>query len=283
MSRHTVAVVGLGRMGGPMASNLVRAGHEVRVVDVAPEAVAARVAEGAIACATPAEAADGADVVCVVVFDDAQATEVLIGADGVLSRLAPGSVVALHTTVTLDTVRRLAREAEARGVSVLDAGISGGEEGAANGTLLTMLGGPADAVEAARPVLAAFSKEVLHAGPLGAGMALKLARNSVGYSLMVAVHESMAMAVRAGVDLSVLQHTLAETGVLAQGMSPFAIGGPEPLAPDDTAMRPAMEHVARLAEKDLANALELAAELDVELPLTAATRATFPRSVRVSG
>ena len=234
MSRLTVAVIGLGRMGGPMAGHVIRAGHEVRVVDVSPDAVAVRVAEGGVASATPAEAAIGADVVCVVVFDDAQATEVLSGPDGVLGTLAPGSVVAMHTTVTLDTVRRLSEDATARGVSVLDAGISGGEEGAGKGTLLTMVGGPDDAVQAARPVLDAFSKEVLHAGPLGAGMALKLARNAAGYSLMVAIHESMALAAEAGVEMDVLQHTISETGVFAQGMSPFAIGGPDPLPADDT-------------------------------------------------
>ncbi len=277
------AVLGLGRMGGPMADNAIRAGHDVRVFDVSAEAVQPRVALGATACDSPAAAAEGVDVVAVVVFDDAQARDVVAGPHGVLRSLAPGSVVAIHTTVTLDTVRDLAAEAEQHGVTVLDAGISGGEAGAAAGTLLTMVGGPAAAVDLARPFLEAYSKEVLHAGPLGAGMALKLARNATGYALMAAVHEAMVLARRSDVDLGSLRHVITETGVLAQALAPFDIGGPEPLRADEAAMQVAMQHLLRLADKDMDHALELAAHHAVDLEVFEATRRIFWQVARLTG
>src|SRR6187455_2577026 len=127
MTPMRTAMIGLGRMGGPMADHAVRAGHDVRVYDVSSDAVAARVAAGATAAASPAEAAEGASVVGVVVFDDAQAIDVVTGPEGVLRTLEPGAVVAIHTTVTLDSIHALGDAAERAGVHLLDAGVSGGE------------------------------------------------------------------------------------------------------------------------------------------------------------
>jgi 3-hydroxyisobutyrate dehydrogenase len=277
-----VAIIGLGRMGGPMADHVSAGGHDVHVFDIAPDAVAARVVAGATAAGSPAEAAVGATVVSVVVFDDVQATEVVTGHDGVLRTLEPGAVVAIHTTVTLDTIRALAAAADHHGVVLVDAGISGGEAGAQAGTLLSLVGGPAAAVEQARPVLMAFSQDVLHAGPLGAGMALKLARNAVGYAWMQAVYEAMELAHRSGVDLALLQRAVAETGTFEQAFTPILLGGPEPLPADAPAeMRAAMEHVNRLADKDLDHALDLAVHLGVDLPALAAVRRGFHRSMRI--
>ncbi len=278
-----VAVIGVGRMGGPIAGNLIEAGHEVRVFDVSSDAVAALVDRGAIASATPAEAADGAAVVCVVVFDDAQTREVLTGVDGVLASLAAGSVVAIHTTVGIDTIRDLAIAGEAVGVSVLDAGISGGEEGAKAGTLLTMVGGADDAVAQVTPVLMGFSKDVIHAGDVGAGMALKLARNASGYMMMAAIHEAMVLADSAGVDLALLQRTIDETGVFAQALSPFMLGGPAPLPEDaPSVFRAMLDHVRDLGEKDLDQALDLAEHAGVELPVAQRTREIFSRVMRLA-
>ena len=275
MSAVRGAVLGLGRMGGPIADNAIRAGHAVRVFDVSDDAVRPRVELGAVAGNSPADAAMGADVVAVVVFDDAQAIEVVAGPAGVLRTLTSGAVIAIHTTVTLDTIHALAAEAAAHGVTLIDAGISGGEAGAAAGTLLTMVGGADAAVAVARPFLDAYSKEVLHAGPLGAGMALKLARNATGYAMMAVVHEAMVLAQRSGVDLASLRHTILETGVLAQAMAPFDLGGPAPLRADEVAARSAMEHLLRLADKDLDHTLELAAHVVADLPVITATRKSF--------
>ena len=280
--RLRYAIIGLGRMGGPMASHAVRAGHDVIVYDVSNDAVAARVADGAIAATSPNTAALGAACVSLVVFDDAQVLSVLEGPDGVLAALQPGAVVTIHTTVTLDTIHTAAALGEQRGVAVLDAGISGGEEGAAKGTLVTMLGGATEAVELARPAMMSFSKEVLHAGPLGAGMALKLARNAAGYIMMAAAHEAMELAHHSGVDLKMLQHTIEATGVLQQAMAPFMLGGPLPLADTETGgLRSILEHTNKLASKDLDQALDLARRVDAEVPIIAATREHFHSVTRL--
>jgi 3-hydroxyisobutyrate dehydrogenase len=165
---------------------------------------------------------------------------------------------------------------------VLDAGVSGGEEGATAGTLLTMVGGPTDAVERVRPVLMAFSKDVIHAGGVGAGMALKLSRNATGYVMMTAVHEAMRLASSAGVDLSLLRRTLEETGVFDQALAPFAIGGPDPLPSDaPEGFRSMLEHVRSLGEKDLDQALDLAVQTEVTLPVTRRARETFTVVMRL--
>ncbi len=277
-----VAVIGLGQMGGPMADCVLATGHEVAVYDISPTAMATRVANGARQADSPASAATGADFVCIIVFDDAQLVEVVTGPTGILESLRPGAIVAVHTTASLTTIRRIAETAAECGVIIVDAGVSGGEDGAINGTLLTMAGGPDAAVERIRPVLMAFSKELVHAGPLGAGMALKLARNATGYIMMAAVHEAMILANAAEVDLQLLSHVISESGVFSQAMAPFLLGGPAPLGPDDSeSLRTMLEHLRLLGEKDLKQAVTLAADLGVDIPVTDLVAGSFHEVARL--
>jgi 3-hydroxyisobutyrate dehydrogenase len=277
-----VAVIGLGQMGGPMADCLLATGHTVSVFDISDDAMALRVAKGARAATSAADAAAGATFVSIVVFNDSQLVEVATGNDGVLRSLDSGAVVAVHTTASLATIVSIAEAASEFGVSIVDAGVSGGEEGATNGTLLTMVGGTDDAVAKAGPVLMAFSKEVVHAGPIGAGMALKLARNAVGYTMMMAVHEAMVLARAADVDLALLNHVIGETGVFAQALAPFVLGGPAPLGPQDPeSLRSMLEHLRDLGEKDLQQAVALAADLEVEIPVTNLVSTTFHAVARL--
>jgi 3-hydroxyisobutyrate dehydrogenase-like beta-hydroxyacid dehydrogenase len=191
-------------------------------------------------------------------------------------------VVCVHTTVSLDDIRDLAELAEPHGVIVLDAGISGGEPGAAKGTLLTMVGGADDALERARPVLDTYSKEVLHAGPLGTGMALKLARNATSFAFMAVVHEALTMADRAGVDLAMLRHTLSTTGLFEQALTPIGLGAPAPLPADAPAtMRATLEHAVAMADKDLDQAIRLATDLGVPSDFFTRTRDGFAAVMRV--
>lgn len=262
-----IAMIGLGRMGGPMADCAIRAGHDVRVFDLSGEAVAPRAAAGARPCRSIAEACDGARVVAVVVFDDAQVLDVVTGMGGVLDSVGPGAVVVIHTTVTLDTVEAVAARAAARGVRLLDAGISGGESGAASGTLVVMVGGDADALAVARPLLDTYGREIVHAGAQGAGMALKLARNMVGYIMMGAAHEALRLAGAGGVDGDTLRHVLEATDLPAMLYTPFELGGPSALPADAPAeVRAAMEHVVRTGRKDLAQAIALADRHRIPVP-----------------
>lgn len=275
-----VAVIGLGRMGGPIADHIIRAGHDVRVFDVDPTRCEPRVALGAVACTSPGDAARGVEMISIVVFDDEQLLEVLLADDGIINTMDEGVVLAVHTTITLETLRDVAVAGSVRNAEVLDAGISGGEAGATSGTLLLLVGGHEETVERARPVLDSFAKEVVHAGPRGTGMALKLARNAIGYGWMTVVADAAAMATAAGVDPALVRHAVAETGVIDQALVPLGLGGPGPWATDDPA-RAIFEHVADLADKDLHHAQALAAELGTTVPMFDATRRTFRRAVRL--
>ena len=277
-----VAMIGLGRMGGPMARHVVDAGFEVSLFDISAESLAGFSESVVTVASSPAEAAQAADVACIVVFNDAQTIEVVSGDNGVLTTMQPGSVVTIHSTISPETLRLLADAGTKVGVAVIDAGISGGETGSNAGTLLTMVGGSEDAVALASPTLMAFSKEIIHAGGLGAGLALKLARNATGYICMAAVHEAMQIATGAGIALSVLQHTIAETGVFDQALSPFMLGGPLPLTDNDPqSLRDLLLHLQSLGEKDLDQALNLASELGEDLPVTTATRHSFHSVTRL--
>jgi len=277
-----VAMIGLGRMGGPMARHVIEAGFEVSLFDVSAASLEQFSESVTAVASSPADAARAADLACIVVFDDAQTIEVVCGSTGVLTTMQPGSVVTIHSTISPETLRLLADAGTKVGVAVIDAGISGGETGSNAGTLLTMVGGSAEAVALASPALKAFSKEIIHAGDLGSGLALKLARNATGYICMAAVHEAMQIASGAGIALSVLQHTIAETGVFDQALSPFMLGGPSPLTDNDPqSLRELLLHLQSLGEKDLDQALNLAEELGEDLPVTTATRQSFHSVTRL--
>ena len=277
-----VAMIGLGRMGGPMARHVIEAGFEVSLFDISAASLEQFSESVAAVASSPADAARAADLACIVVFDDAQTIEVVSGNNGVLTTMQPGSVVTIHSTISPETLRLLADAGTRVGVAVIDAGISGGETGSNAGTLLTMVGGSAEAVALASPALMAFSKEIIHAGDLGSGLALKLARNATGYICMAAVHEAMQIATGAGIALSVLQHTIAETGVFDQALSPFMLGGPSPLTDNDPqSLRELLLHLQSLGEKDLDQALNLAEELGEDLPVTTATRQSFHSVTRL--
>ena len=277
-----VAMIGLGRMGGPMARHVIEAGFEVSLFDVSAASLEQFSESVTAVASSPADAARAADLACIVVFDDAQTIEVVCGSTGVLTTMQPGSVVTIHSTISPETLRLLADAGTKVGVAVIDAGISGGETGSNAGTLLTMVGGSEDVVALASPALMAFSKEIIHAGDLGSGLALKLARNATGYICMAAVHEAMQIASGAGIALSVLQHTIAETGVFDQALSPFMLGGPSPLTDNDPqSLRELLLHLQSLGEKDLDQALNLAEELGEDLPVTTATRQSFHSVTRL--
>lgn len=260
-----VGFVGLGNIGRPMALRLAAAeGITLSVYDLAPEPVAELVAAGAHASSSIASLALNADVVCVMVRNDDQVRDVL---GAVLGVAGEGQTVVIHSTVSPGTPFQLAEVAKHQGVRVLDAPVSGGAMGAAEGTLAIMVGGDADAYEAARPALEAMGSKVVHAGPIGAGTKFKLARNLMHFVAFTAATEAQRLAEAAGLDLvelgQVVRHTDSVTG------GPGAImhrATAADLEPDDFWFG-VLDHVRALGEKDLGFALALADELDVETPL----------------
>jgi 3-hydroxyisobutyrate dehydrogenase len=174
-----VAFLGLGVMGGPMAGHLARAGHRVTVYNRTAARAEAWLerhrTEGldVSSAATPAEAARGARVVLSCVGNDGDLAEVLLGEGGALGAMEAGALLVDHTTVSPALARQIAVAAESRGVLALDAPVSGGQAGAEAGRLSIMCGGTAEAMERARPVLAAFAARIVHIGEAGAGQSAK--------------------------------------------------------------------------------------------------------------
>jgi 3-hydroxyisobutyrate dehydrogenase len=204
----TVAFIGLGRMGLPMASRLAAGGYRVRGFDVsaqAREAVAAL--DGALAATSAAEAAAGADAVVLMLPASSHVRAVLVE-DGLLDALeAPVALIDMSSSEPLET-RELAQRAAARGIELVDAPVSGGVRGAVEGTLTIMAGGSDDAVEACRPLLEAIGKSVRHVGDVGAGHALKALNNMLSAVHLLASCEALAIGREFGLDPKVLVDTI---------------------------------------------------------------------------
>ncbi len=203
-----VGFIGLGVMGRPMATNLVRAGHEVVVHSRSPGPVEALVAEGAARADTPAAVAAVADVVITMLPDTPDVELVLFGEDGVAHGVRAGALVIDMSTIDPSAARRFSARLAERGVAMLDAPVSGGERGAIDGTLSIMVGGPADAFERALPALRVLGRTVTHVGDAGAGQVAKACNQLIVAATIQAVGEALVLAAKAGVDPGVVRESL---------------------------------------------------------------------------
>jgi 2-hydroxy-3-oxopropionate reductase len=210
---NTVGFVGLGIMGLPMAANLVGAGFAVVGHNRSKGRADQLVERGGRAAASVAEAVRDADVVVTVLPDSPDVRDVLLGEDGVFAHARPGALVIDASTIRPDVSRELAEEGAARGFRVLDAPVSGGEPAAVEGTLSIMVGGAAEDVATARPVLEAMGRTVVHVGPAGAGQTVKAANQLVVAGNIQLVAEALVFLEAHGVD------TEAATRVLAGGLA----------------------------------------------------------------
>ena len=196
-----VAFLCLGAMGAPMAGHLARAGHDVTVYNRTASRAEAWVAEhGGRAAKTPAAAADGARFVFACTGADADLRAITLGEAGAFGALAPGAVFVDHTTASPAIARELEAAAAARGGRFLDAPVSGGQDGAKRGALTVMVGGAADALELASPLLAAYARNVTWMGPAGAGQLTKLVNQICLAGLIQSLAEGLAFAEQAGLD-----------------------------------------------------------------------------------
>jgi 3-hydroxyisobutyrate dehydrogenase-like beta-hydroxyacid dehydrogenase len=196
-----VAFLCLGAMGGPMAGHLARAGHDVLVYNRTAQKARAHVAaHGGASAATPAAAVADARFVFACTGADPDLRAITLGAEGAFGALAPGAVFVDHTTASPALARELAAAAAARGASFLDAPVSGGQDGARRGALSVMAGGDPAALERARPLLAAYAKNVTWMGPAGAGQLTKLVNQICLAGLIQSLAEGLAFAERAGLD-----------------------------------------------------------------------------------
>jgi 3-hydroxyisobutyrate dehydrogenase len=207
MSR--IAFIGLGNMGGPMAANLVKAGHTLSVFDLVPAALEAAKAAGASAATSARETLEGAEVVISMLPASQHVEGLYLGDDGILAHIPTGALVIDCSTIAPATARKVAEAASARGLAMLDAPVSGGTAGAQAGTLTFIVGGDAATLERAREVLQAMGKNIFHVGASGAGQVAKLCNNMALGVIMAVTGESIALGVAHGLDPKVLSQMMA--------------------------------------------------------------------------
>ncbi|GIM92042.1 NAD(P)-dependent oxidoreductase [Paractinoplanes toevensis] len=206
-----IGFAGLGNMGGRMSACIVRAGRSVLGYDVLPSNISNA---GAKAAANIGEMVDGSDIVLLSLPDSHVVEAVVLGDDGVLAHARPGLIVVDLSTAAPDSTTRIHRLLTEKGASYLDAGISGGAAAAEKGALTLMVGGEADVLDRARPVLDLFAAQVFHCGPSGAGHTVKLLNNFLNATALSATAEVMVAGKKAGLDLDVLLAVLnASSGV----------------------------------------------------------------------
>lgn len=253
--------IGLGIMGRGMVANLLKAGLPVRVWNRTASRMDPLVQAGAEAGKDPADVASGSEIVITCVSDTPDVEEVILGERGVISGARPGSLVVDMSTISPSVTREVGERLGEEGLAMLDAPISGGSEGAANGTLSIMVGGAEDQVERAMPAFRAMGKTITHVGPIGAGQTVKLVNQIVVVVNMLAVGEGLLFAEAAGVDLA---KTLDAITGGAAGSWMLQNRGPQVIERD---WRPGF--MIDLQQKDLRLALDAADEMGVPLLGTA--------------
>jgi 3-hydroxyisobutyrate dehydrogenase len=270
---NTVGFVGLGRMGRSIALNLRRAGTDLIVHDVMPEASDALVAEGARRASSIAEVAREASVIFTSLPGPAQVEEVVLGPDGIVDNMSEGLVLFDLSTSSRELALRIDAAMRAKGGTMFDAPISGGPAGAASGELVVWIGGDEATFERHRAVLERFSAHARYVGPIGSGIVTKLAHNLLGYVILHAQAEALSMAVRADLD------PLDFWEALSLGM----VGRQSPIMMLTAQVLPAIydkpAFLQKLALKDVRLAVQMAEELGVEMPLSAVTRAEMEAAV----
>lgn len=264
-------------IGGGVAISLARRGRVPTVFDVRSDA-ATKLGSELVEAASVAEVSANTDVVLIAVVDEEQLRTVLTGPQGLLSASKPADIAVVLSTVARPVIHELAAICDSAGVTLLDCGVTPGDKAAENG-MVAMIGGSEDAVQQARPVLEDFAKLVVHCGPLGAGMATKIARNVITYCAWAAVTEASGLVAASGVPLQtflqVLQSADQDDNLLLRPLQVHAAGIDVPAE--------LVEGVVKLAAKDLAAAQALGAACGVPLPLVNAATPLMPGVFKVKG
>ena len=259
--KESVGFVGLGIMGRGMAANLLRHGFDVTVWNRTPGRVAPLAEAGAAVAGSAAAVAESNTIIIVCVSDTPDVEEVILGPQGVIHSIRPGSLVIDCSTISPNATREIAARLREKGAHMLDAPVSGGSEGAAKGTLSIMVGGDAAQVARAMPFLEAMGKTITHVGDQGSGQMAKLVNQILVVVTMQAVGEALLLAQAGGLDL---EQTLAAVGGGAAGSWMLNNRGPQVIRRD---WQPGF--TIDLQQKDLRLVLETADQLGIPLPTTA--------------
>ena len=256
-----VGFIGLGVMGRPMAEHLLRAGHELAVWARRAESAAPLVAQGAVACVTPADLGRRCEVVFTVITASSDVEGVALGGDGLQEGMAPGSVLVDCSTIAPEVARRIATALAGRGIAMLDAPVSGGAQGAIDATLAIMAGGEAAVLARVRPLLECLGKRIVHVGPHGAGQVAKACNQMIMVAAIQAAAEALHLAAASGVDCGKVREALAGGSAASRVLD---VMGDRMVRRDFAA---GIE--ARLHHKDYGIVLEAARRCGTPLPLTA--------------
>ncbi|MGB7087382.1 MAG: NAD(P)-dependent oxidoreductase [Phormidesmis sp.] len=256
-----VAFIGLGTMGAPMALNVLQAGHSLTVYNRTREKAQAIVEAGGAIADSPQQAARSAEIIVTCVSDSPDVEAVLLGEAGVVQGAQPGALVVDMSTISPSVTRRIAEALAQKGIAMLDAPVSGGSEGAQQGSLSIMIGGAAADVERAMPVLSAMGRTITHVGTIGAGQTTKAINQVIAAGTYLSVAEGLALGLKAGLDMEKVVQAVGSGAAASWGLthrSSNMINNEYPLG-----------FRVRLHHKDLAIALEAARELGIPLPIAA--------------
>ncbi|MDC9720613.1 MAG: 3-hydroxyisobutyrate dehydrogenase [Gammaproteobacteria bacterium] len=265
-----IAFIGLGNMGGPMAANLVKAGHKVTAFDFVQAALDTFVEAGGVAASSAIEAIKGAQVVVSMLPAGKHVAGLLLGDEhgngGLLSNLAKGSLVIDSSTIDVETARRLGLAAKELGIDFVDAPVSGGTAGAKAGTLSFIVGGDQAAFKRAQPLLTDMGKNIFHAGDAGAGQIAKMCNNMLLSVLMAGTAEAIQMGVENGLDPKVLSDIMVKSSGRNWALE---IYNPVPGVMDGTPASNSYQggFMVDLMNKDLGLALTAAQASDSSVPM----------------
>lgn len=274
MHHERVGFIGLGRMGKPMAMNLLKAGFALVIWNRTRSKMEELLKAGAIAADSPKDLAMRSDVVITMVSDTPDVIEVILGDDGVIHGVREGMIVIDMSTISPTAARQIAAALNERGVQFLDAPVTGGVKGAIEGTLNIMVGGDEKALESCMPIFRALGKKVVHMGANGMGQAAKLANQIICAINILAVCEGLVFAKGLGLDMRKLIEAISDGAASSWMLSNLA---PKMLERD---FEPGFS--IRLQLKDLRLALEMAQEKAIPLPVTALVTQLM-RAVEASG
>ncbi|MDD7911683.1 sulfolactaldehyde 3-reductase [Pseudovibrio exalbescens] len=264
----TVGFVGLGQMGAAMAANLIKGGHALKVFDINKEAVAALGAQGADACASPAETAEGADFVITMLPNGALVRDVLLGAEGVVSRLAKDALVIDMSTIHPLETDALIADLAKLGVEMMEAPVGRTSDHAIAGTLLILAGGTKEQIAKAQPLFDLMGSDTVDAGGPGKGIRVKIINNYMSIALNALSAEAIALAEKIGLDFDTAMSVMSGTPA---GKGHFTTTWPNKVLAGN--LDPAF--MIDLAHKDLGIAMDLANQVGVPMPMGAASRELY--------
>ena len=265
----TIGFIGLGNMGAPMAANLVRAGHQVTGFDLVPRAMEGLATQGGHSVASAAEAAAAGDIVITMLPAGPQVHSVYLNAGGVLASARRGALLIDCSTIDVETARSVAAAAKGAGFDMLDAPVSGGVAGAEAASLTFMVGGEAETLARAQPVLAAMGRTIVHAGPAGNGQAAKICNNMILGVSMIAVCEAFSLAERLGLEAQTLFDISSKSSGQCWALTSYCpVPGPVPASPANRDYAPGF--TAAMMLKDLRLAQHAAGATAAATPLGAA-------------